>query len=50
MPLTITYKNEDYVLTKAESRKEKILRLLRALPKLNIKREEVKELVNWGRK
>ncbi|MDR1890723.1 MAG: hypothetical protein LBQ23_00865 [Puniceicoccales bacterium] len=50
VPLTITYKNEDYVLTKVESRREKIIKQLQMLPKLNISREEVKSLTNWGRK
>jgi hypothetical protein len=49
MPLTITYKNEDYVLAKVESKKEKIVRQLKMLPKLGIRREEVKKLINWGR-
>jgi hypothetical protein len=50
MPLTITYKNEDYVLIKIESRREKIIKQLQMLPKLSIGRENVKKLINWGRK
>jgi hypothetical protein len=49
MPLTITYKNEDYVLAKVERKKEKIIRQLKMLPKLGISGEEVKKLINWGR-
>jgi hypothetical protein len=50
MPLTITYKNEDYILTKIENGREKIIKQLKVLPKLGIRGEEVKNLINWGRK
>jgi division protein CdvB (Snf7/Vps24/ESCRT-III family) len=49
VPLTITYKNENYVLTKAKTRKEKIIKQLQSLPKLIVNEREMKEMINWGR-
>jgi hypothetical protein len=42
MLLTIAYKNEDYVPTKVESGREKIIKQLKMLPKLGIRREKIK--------
>jgi DNA-binding transcriptional regulator YhcF (GntR family) len=49
MPLVITHRNEDYLLTKQETDREKLAKKIASLPKLGITRAEIKEMINLGR-